>query len=341
MATTAQTPYRTPPTGYATPAVAGGTNAPTTAAPDPAPQTAAAPAATAASAQGTAANAAAATTPTTAKLKFSGIDPSQQRTGVQTLQDLGKILGAPLDANQRTYAMNFLGYTDNTGASNINGADYNRLMQEAARLSGGEYAAWQAPGAGQAQPYPQTGPLTPDPFIQPTYSDAPSYTAPRYEQQTFQAPTWEQVQQDPGYQFRRREGMGALQAGAAARGMLGTGTFARDAINYGQDLASQEYQNAYQRAANTFGVNADERRFGYNANVEGAQAEYAPRLVTWNARREDGQRAAELSYDRNWQRELKTRDDYYRDNRAREDDYRYRDNRDEMRKRFLAELGQN
>lgn len=341
---TTQSPYRTPPTGYAPPAIAGGANGPSTAQP-PVAQTPAAPApataATTAGAQSTGANAAAAATPTTTKLKFSGIDPSQQRTGVQTLQDLEKVLGSPLDANQRTYAMQYLNYTDPTGAANISGADYNRLMEHAAQLSGGEYAAWQAQASTQgAAPYPQTGPLAPDPFVTPAYSDAPGYTAPKYQQQVFKAPTWQDVESDPGYQFRLREGAGALQASAAARGMLGTGTFARDITGFGQDLASQEYQNVYNRAANTFGVNTDERRFGYNADVEGAQAEYAPRLVTWNARREDGQRGAELSYDRSWQRELKTRDDYYRDNRASEDDYRYRDNRDEMRKRFLAELGQ-
>lgn len=275
----------------------------------------------------------------TQKLKFSGINPAQQRTGMQTMQDLEKVLGKPLDANQKAYAMNFLNYTDQSGNTMIGGADYNRLMQEAARMMDGEYAAWQDP-MDHTAPYPTEGPLNPQPFIQPTYEDAPGYTAPQYQQQQFRAPSWEEVQNDPGYQFRQKEGMGALMASAAARGMLGNGNTLRDISAWNQDLASQEYQNAYDRSANTFGINTDERRFGHNANVEGAQAEYAPRLVTWSARREDGQRAAELSYDRAWQREVYGRDDNYRRNRASEDDYRYRDNRDEMRRRFLAELGQ-
>lgn len=353
MATTPpapQTPYRTPPTGYAPPAIAGGVNAPTaptaptldqTPAMPSAPGANQAPAAPTATASGTGANAVAATTPTTQTLKFAGIDPTQQRTGVQTLQDLEKILGAPLSADQRTYAMKYLNYTDPTGAAMLSGTDYNRLMEHAAQLAGGQYDPWKAAQATGGTPtYPTEGPLGPDPFVTPHYEDAPAYQAPRYQQQTFKAPSWEELQNDPGYQFRRKEGMGALQAGAAARGMLGTGTFGRDIMNYGQELASQEYQNAYNRSAQTFGINQGERQFGYNADTGATQAEYAPRLLTWNARRDDGQRAAELTYDRNWQREQRGRDDAYKYNRAGEDDYRYRDNRDEMRKRFLAELGQ-
>jgi hypothetical protein len=54
-------------------------------------------------------------------------------------------------------------------------------------------------------------------------------------------------QQDPGYQFRMNEGMRALQASAAARGNLGGGATLKALTRYGQDVASQEYQNAYNR----------------------------------------------------------------------------------------------
>jgi hypothetical protein len=54
-------------------------------------------------------------------------------------------------------------------------------------------------------------------------------------------------QQDPGYQFRMNEGMKALQASAAARGNLGGGATLKALTRYGQDVASQEYQNAYNR----------------------------------------------------------------------------------------------
>lgn len=57
----------------------------------------------------------------------------------------------------------------------------------------------------------------------------------------------QQFQQDPGYQFRLSEGLKALDRQAAARGGLISGAALKAAGRYGQDLASQEYQNAFNR----------------------------------------------------------------------------------------------
>ena len=56
-----------------------------------------------------------------------------------------------------------------------------------------------------------------------------------------------QFQQDPGYAFRMQEGMKALERSAAARGGLLSGGMLKGAQRYGQDLASQEYMNAFNR----------------------------------------------------------------------------------------------
>lgn len=56
-----------------------------------------------------------------------------------------------------------------------------------------------------------------------------------------------QFQQDPGYAFRLSEGMKALDRTAAARGGLLSGATLKGAERYGQDMASQEYQNAFNR----------------------------------------------------------------------------------------------
>ena len=52
---------------------------------------------------------------------------------------------------------------------------------------------------------------------------------------------------DPGYQFRLSEGMNAIQNSAAARGNLLSGGTLKGITRYGQDAASQEYGNAYNR----------------------------------------------------------------------------------------------
>jgi hypothetical protein len=53
--------------------------------------------------------------------------------------------------------------------------------------------------------------------------------------------------QDPGYQFRLSEGMKGLERSAAARGGLLSGGTLKGIQRYGQDMASQEYQNAFNR----------------------------------------------------------------------------------------------
>lgn len=53
--------------------------------------------------------------------------------------------------------------------------------------------------------------------------------------------------QDPGYQFRLSEGMKGLERSAASRGGLLSGGTLKGIQRYGQDMASQEYQNAFNR----------------------------------------------------------------------------------------------
>lgn len=64
----------------------------------------------------------------------------------------------------------------------------------------------------------------------------------------FVPPTDVTQQNDPGYQFRLQEGLDALQHSAAARGGLLTGATAEAMTRYGQDYASGEYGNVYNRA---------------------------------------------------------------------------------------------
>ena len=54
-------------------------------------------------------------------------------------------------------------------------------------------------------------------------------------------------EQDPGDAFRQAEGMRALERSAAARGGLLSGNTMRGIQRFGQDLASQEYGNAFNR----------------------------------------------------------------------------------------------
>lgn len=58
----------------------------------------------------------------------------------------------------------------------------------------------------------------------------------------------EDLQMDPGYAFRLSEGQKALERSAAARGGLLSGSMLKGAQRFGQELGSQEYMNAFNRA---------------------------------------------------------------------------------------------
>lgn len=52
---------------------------------------------------------------------------------------------------------------------------------------------------------------------------------------------------DPGYDFRMKEGQKAIERMAAANGRLNSGATMKELQRYGQNMASNEYQNAYNR----------------------------------------------------------------------------------------------
>ncbi len=62
---------------------------------------------------------------------------------------------------------------------------------------------------------------------------------------------------DPGYQYRMEQGLLGVQGGRAAQGQLHSGNTLRALMDYGQNQASQEYGNVYNRrsAENTQGFN--------------------------------------------------------------------------------------
>lgn len=83
-------------------------------------------------------------------------------------------------------------------------------------------------------------------------------------------------QADPGYGFRLAEGLKAIDRSAAARGGINSGRAMKEAQRYGEGLASQEYQNAFNRFTgqrqnylNQLNAMAG---FGQTANQANAQA---------------------------------------------------------------------
>jgi hypothetical protein len=76
---------------------------------------------------------------------------------------------------------------------------------------------------------------------------------------------------DPGYGFRLSEGQKALDRSAAMRGGLISGGALKAAQRYGQDMGSQEYQNAYNRALTGYntGVASENQLYNRQAALAG------------------------------------------------------------------------
>ena len=73
-----------------------------------------------------------------------------------------------------------------------------------------------------------------------------------------------QFEQDPGYAFRLKEGQKALERSAAARGGLISGGAMKAATGYGQEMGSQEFARARERALSDYSTNVARSDVGYN-----------------------------------------------------------------------------
>lgn len=110
-------------------------------------------------------------------------------------------------------------------------------------------------------------------FTAPNAIAAPTIAGPgNFSYGDFAMPTAETMQQDPGYQFRLNQGMNALQNAAAAKGSLRTGGAFKALMGYGQDMASQEYGNAYGRARDVYGVNRGNAAENFDRNAANSLA---------------------------------------------------------------------
>lgn len=76
------------------------------------------------------------------------------------------------------------------------------------------------------------------------------------------------MSQDPGVQYRMNQAMGAMDASAANRGSLFSGAQAKALQDRSQDLASQEFNNAYKRQYGQFRDTEDANRQQFNLDAD-------------------------------------------------------------------------
>jgi|TARA_R110000764_G_scaffold176513_1_gene262709 hypothetical protein len=223
----------------------------------------------------------------------------------QRLQEEAASRGLEFDESDVQGIVRWVNHSDNVGKDPLEAINNQIAIYDTRAASGGDRDnGGEGPGGttnggdtgsvgdGGASGWPTFAPpdplSLPDPFSYQDYeAEAPfaydpyeaadpfaydPYTAPEpFAYDDFQAPTGESMLLDPSYQFRLSEGQRALDASAAARGTLRTGGHLKDTVGYGQQFASQEYGNIYDRASQQYGVNRGNALQNYLTN-EGTRA---------------------------------------------------------------------
>ena len=129
----------------------------------------------------------------------------------------------------------------------------------------------------------------PDPF---------QYDPFAYEQ--FRAPTLADAQNEPGYDFAKREGERALQNSRAARGTVRTGSALKDLLKWGNAFAEQNYGNVYARTADSYDRNRANAYGSWDANRRNAADAYVTNYGVGRDVWDRNSALNETTYDRNY-----------------------------------------
>jgi hypothetical protein len=127
-------------------------------------------------------------------------------------------------------------------------------------------------GVGMAGGAPANFGATPPTYTAPTWQGGAPPTATPLAQ--YSAPTQTQLEATPGYQARFTQGERAIEAGAAARGTILSGGTQKALARYGQDYASNEYNNAVGQGLAITGANNNATQTGFGNAFANYQARY-------------------------------------------------------------------
>jgi hypothetical protein len=135
-----------------------------------------------------------------------------------------------------------------TGTAIIGSALIGAAGSAAAGIFGGNKAADAQKKAAKKAAKAQKNALAAQTKLVEPYVEAGKNALAEYQKMApYEDFGMKQFESDPGYNFRMAEGMKALERSAAARGLLQSGGTLKGIQQYGQNLASSEYENAFSR----------------------------------------------------------------------------------------------
>ena len=135
-----------------------------------------------------------------------------------------------------------------TGTAILGSAIIGAAGSAAAGIFGGNKAAKSQKKAAKKAAKAQKNALAVQTKLVAPYVEAGKNALAEYQKMApYEDFGMKQFEADPGYNFRMAEGMKALERSAAARGLLQSGPTLKGIQQYGQNLASSEYENAFSR----------------------------------------------------------------------------------------------
>jgi hypothetical protein len=79
--------------------------------------------------------------------------------------------------------------------------------------------------------------------------------------------TGKDLQNDPGYQFGLNQGTQGIERGQASRGNFLSGAAMKELARYNEDYAGTKFNEGFNRASSTYGINLNRRQNEWNTNL--------------------------------------------------------------------------
>lgn len=160
-------------------------------------------------------------------------------------------------------------------------------------------------------------------FQGPRFEAPPPFAYDPFSYESFSAPTLQEAQAEPGFEFALQQGLKAMENSKAYLGTYRTGGTIKGLNDYARNMANQNYNQVFDRKGQTYDRNRGNAFGNWSANRENAADAYATNYGisrdvfdrNYTAAKDEYQpkaRAAELQFGREWDQYAYEGDDAYR-----------------------------
>jgi hypothetical protein len=122
---------------------------------------------------------------------------------------------------------------------------------------------------------PFTGQLNYPQFNAPQFNAPAPFSYDPFSYESFSAPTIEQAQKEPGFEYAMQQGLKALENSRAYQGTYRSGATIKGLNDYARNMANQNYDRVYERSADMYDRNRANAFGTYSTNRNNAAEDYS------------------------------------------------------------------